>query len=165
MKQLILVRHSKTESGAYGKDFERALTQEGIDSALTISSRLSEQLETTPGLILSSPARRAITTARIFADALSYDCNLIEEDKNLYFQYSTGDFVERLHRIDDKIATLLVVGHNPSIYYFAANFATNFSGNMPPCSTVVIDFDIDSWSQVEARTGIVKVQFVPSMYN
>lgn len=164
MKQLILVRHSKTEPSAYGRDFERALTQEGVDAALTISSMLSEQCHIIPDWIIASPARRAITTARIFAENLSYDKNLIEEDENLYFQCSTNEFIERLHQIDDRIGTLLVVGHNPSIYYFAENLTNNFSGNMPPCSTVIVEFDVDGWSKIEARSGIVERQLVPSMF-
>lgn len=164
MKRLIIVRHAKTESGGYDRDFERVLTTRGITDATQIAEILAER-QMIPQYIISSPARRAISTARIFADQFGYAFERIQQEKGLYFDYTTTDFLELVHQIDDSHDVAMVCGHNPFIYFVAESLCANFRGDMPTCSTVVVDFDVDHWSQIEARMGKLVQQFVPSMFS
>lgn len=164
MKRLIIVRHAKTESGGYDRDFDRALTTRGITDATQIAETLAER-QIIPQYIISSPARRAISTARIFADQYGYAFERIQQEKRLYFDYTTTDFLELVHQIDDVHEVAMVCGHNPFIYFVAESLSSNFRGDMPTCSTVVIDFNVEQWSQIEARTGKLVQQFVPSMFS
>jgi len=163
MKRLILVRHAKAEQGGYSNDFARELTDRGKNDARTISSDMKRR-EIIPDYIITSPAKRALTTARIFAEETGFDKSKIVEQKGLYFDYTTNDFIEMLNEIDDKYETVAVFGHNPFIYFMAENLCQHFGGDMPTCSTIVIDFDISSWKKVEARQGKLIIHLYPSQY-
>ena len=163
MKRLVIVRHAKTESGGYDHDFERALTIRGRNDAMTIATDLVRR-NIIPGLIISSPAKRAITTARIFADIMKCPASQIIEEKRLYFDYTTTDFLEMIHEAADDQNTVMVIGHNPFIYFVAEKLSRNFEGDMPTCSAVVLEFEAHHWSQIEARKGKAVLHLVPSMF-
>ncbi|HNW52197.1 MAG TPA: histidine phosphatase family protein [Prolixibacteraceae bacterium] len=164
MKRLIVVRHAKTEQSGYGRDFLRELTDSGKADAWNVANDLKER-NIFPDGIISSPATRALTTARIFSEVLEFPQEKIVEEKGLYFDFTTQNFVDMVQEVPDEIETLFVFGHNPFIYYAAGNMCRNFYGDMPTCSTVVIDFDISSWGKAEPRKGNLLVHLYPKLYN
>jgi len=164
MKRLIIVRHAKTEQGGYDHDFKRELTEKGRNDALIIAGDL-KQRNILPDYILSSPAVRALTTARIFAEELNFDKQAIVEKKGLYFDFTTQDFIEMIHDVPDHCETLFVFGHNPFVYFVAENMSKNFSGDMPTCSTVVLEFSATSWRKVEPRKGHFFLHLFPKLYS
>jgi len=162
MKRLVLVRHAKAEQGGYDRDFSRELAQRGRDDAHRLGSELRD-LGIIPDYIISSPANRALTTARIFAEETGFQRDKIVEKKGLYFDYSTFDFIEMIKEVPGNVQTLFVFGHNPFMYYIASNLCADFHGDMPTCSTVLIDFNIDTWQELEARQGNLNKHLYPSM--
>lgn len=71
MKRLTLIRHAKSNwNDPDLTDFERPLNGRGRRDAPVMALRLAEAVGA-PDLWVSSPALRAITTARLFAEALS----------------------------------------------------------------------------------------------
>lgn len=162
MKRLVIIRHAKTEQSGYDRDYNRELLPRGIEDAEMVASELKKK-NILPGKIISSPAARAIATARIMAEILGYPAIKIEEKKDLYFDYTTQDFLEMLKNTSDSIDTLFIVGHNPFMHYIAANLSTNYDGHMPTTSTVVLDFDVESWKNVEAREGLLFLHLYPKM--
>lgn len=164
MKRLIIVRHAKTEQGGYSHDYERELTERGIDDAGKIAVDLFKR-KIMPDYILSSPATRAITTAKVYAATLNFPEKKIIEKEGLYFDFTTQDFIEMLHEVPDEYQTVFVFGHNPFMYFMAGNLSKNFHGEMPTCSTVVIDFEIGSWKEVEPRQGKVFLHLYPKLVN
>ena len=116
--QIYLLRHGIAEEGGAGvPDSERALTPEG-------KKRLREAMKTAaragvvPSLILSSPYRRALESARIAADELGYKDEILRT-KALIPSASTSDAWQeiRLHR---DAASLFLVGHEPLFGLLAA---------------------------------------------
>jgi phosphohistidine phosphatase len=164
MKRLIIVRHAKAEQGGYDHDFMRQLSEKGRDDALSIALDLKRR-NIFPDYIISSPAARALTTARIFAGELDFPEQNINEQKGLYFDFSTQDFVDMIHGVPDQCDTLFVFGHNPFIYFVAENMSHNFSGDMPTCSTVILDFNTTSWKKVEPRKGQLLLHLYPKLYS
>jgi phosphohistidine phosphatase len=163
MKRLIIVRHAKTEQGGYDHDFKRELTEKGRDDAKIIANDL-KQRNIIPDYILSSPAVRALTTARIFAGELNFHEKDIVEKKGLYFDFTTQEFVDMIHDVPDRCETLFVFGHNPFMYFVAENMSQNFNGDMPTCSTVVLEFSAASWKRVEPRKGHFLLHLYPKLY-
>jgi phosphohistidine phosphatase len=161
MKRLVVVRHAKAEQGGYDHDFSRSLTERGSDDAYRIANELVER-EIRPDRIIASPAKRALTTARIFAEELGFDKTRIQEKKQLYFDLSNNQFIEMIQNVSDEASTVFVFGHNPFMYYIANHLCNDFMGDMPTCSTVVIDFAIDSWNQLKAHQGKLNVHLYPS---
>lgn len=163
MKRLTLIRHGKTEQEGYDRDYTRILVPRGIKDAKKIAEDLKEW-KIFPDKIISSPATRAFTTSKLLAEGLNYPELKIEELKELYFEYTTQDFVDLVHGTDDDVETLFIVGHNPFMHYMAQNMSKNYDGHMPTCSTVVLDFDVDSWQDVEPRQGSLFLHLYPSLY-
>jgi phosphohistidine phosphatase len=164
MKRLILVRHAKAEQGGYDRDFKRELSEKGKDDASIIACDLKER-NIIPDYIISSPAARAITTAGIFAEELNFPKQDIIERKGLYFDYTTRDFVDMIHDVPDRYETLFVFGHNPFMYFMAENMCQNFNGDMPTCSTVVLEFKATSWEKVEPHKGHLFLHLYPRLYS
>lgn len=162
MKRLVLVRHAKAEQGGYDHDFSRNLADRGKNDAHRLGMKLAS-LSVFPDSILSSSAHRALGTARIFAEELHFRRESIIDRKELYFDYTTSDFIDMIRETSDTISTLFIFGHNPYIYDMAVNLSRDFRGDMPTCSTVVIDFDCNSWQLLEARQGQLVFHLYPSM--
>ncbi|NTW10984.1 MAG: hypothetical protein HGA26_06465 [Chlorobiaceae bacterium] len=65
MKTLYIVRHAKAgwENGVT-KDFDRTLSDRGLRTAPVMANLLKER-KVVPDLVISSPAKRALTTAKL----------------------------------------------------------------------------------------------------
>ena len=163
MKRLAIIRHAKTEQQGYDHDFDRELVERGISDAKNIVEDLKEW-SIKPDKIISSPANRAIATARLFAEGLGFPVEKIVEEKGLYFDFTTQDFLDMVHGTIDDVETLFVFGHNPFMHYVAQNMCARYDGHMPTCSTVIIDFEVDRWAAVEPREGILFLHLYPKIY-
>ncbi len=163
MKRLVIVRHAKTEQGGYDHDYDRELTEKGRDDAHNISIDLKKR-EIIPDYIIASPAVRAYSTARIYAEELGFPKDKIIQKKGLYFDYTTQDFIDLIHEVSDEYNTLFVFGHNPFMYFISGNLSFNFQGDMPTCSTVVLDFNVESWADIEAKQGSLVLHLVPGNF-
>ncbi|MFV0593299.1 MAG: SixA phosphatase family protein [Draconibacterium sp.] len=162
MKRVVIVRHGKAVPYGYNDDFSRDLSDRGKSDAALISSELNQR-KVTPDQMVSSPAKRAIKTARIFADNLGFDRNQIQEVETIYDGLTTGEFLDFIQKLPEKSNTVFFFGHNPGFYYFAANLLHSFHGDMPTTSTVGIDFNTDSWQEVQARSGSLAFHLMPRL--
>ncbi len=163
MKRVVIVRHGKSVPYGYEDDFNRDLRERGKKDAEKISSELQQQ-GIKADTIISSPAKRAIKTARIFAENLNFNKKDILQIEDIYDGLTTSEFLELIHNLPEESETAFFFGHNPGFYYFVNNLLNRFDGDMPTCSTVAIDFEIDSWSEIKARTGNLAFQLVPRMF-
>ena len=162
MKRVVIVRHGKAVPYGYDDDFTRDLTDRGKNDAALVSKELNRQ-GVFPDLIVSSPAKRALKTARIFADNLDCAGNTIREEEDIYDGLSTNEFIEMIHGISEENNTVFFFGHNPGFYYYVSNLLKEFRGDMPTTSTVGIDFEINTWRELEARSGTLAFHLMPRM--
>ena len=160
MKRVIIVRHAKSVPYGYDDDFHRDLTERGIEDANKISIRLNE-LGIVPDLVMASPAVRTMHTAGIFCKNLSYDLKSVQEASSFYGGVTTQRFVELLQQLTEDVQTVFIFGHNPTVYYLVYNLLKHFTADMPTCSTVALDFEVQRWKDVSARGGKLAFQFVP----
>jgi phosphohistidine phosphatase len=76
--QIYLLRHGIAEEGRpHQHDSERALTEEGREKLRRVLKR-ARTADVAPGLILSSPYRRALETAEEAAEALGYKGKIVQ---------------------------------------------------------------------------------------
>ena len=162
MKHLVIVRHAKSVPYGYDEDFHRDLKKRGENDSSLVSKEL-KKLGFTPGLIISSPALRAKRTAKIFADTFGYAPERIQIIEDLYEGVSTQEFVEMLKNLPDENNTVYVFGHNPTVFYLINNLLDSFYDDVPTCSSVGIGFAIDSWKEVDVKTGKKVFHITPKM--
>ncbi|MEI6677728.1 MAG: histidine phosphatase family protein [Mariniphaga sp.] len=163
MKRIILVRHAKSVSHGYDQDYDRTLTDRGENDALTISLEL-QKMNILPDLFMASPAVRTSQTAKIYASTLSYPVGSILFEKKLYSGKTPENFLAMLNEMEDVKETVIVFGHNPTIYYYMHHLLLEFNDDVPTCSTVGIDFEVNSWSEIRARQGKMAFRFIPDMF-
>ena len=96
-------------------------------------------------LFLSSPAVRARTTARYFADEYDAGKNNIVLETKLY-DASFNNFYEVLATIPDKYETVAVFGHNPGITDFVNTLSQVHIDDMPTCAVYAVTADTDKWT-------------------
>jgi len=162
MKRLVIVRHGKAVPYGYENDFERDLRDRGKNDAARISSELKSR-NILPDLIVSSPAKRAIKTARIFAKNLGYPSGKIQQEPGIYEGLTTDEFIDMIQKLPEEVSTAFFFGHNPGFYYYVANLLSAFNGDMPTSSAVGIDFEGNSWKTVEARSGKMAFHLMPRL--
>lgn len=163
MKRVIIVRHAKAVPYGYDDDFIRDLRDRGKNDAKLVSEEL-KTLGIKPDAMISSPARRAIKTARIFAEHLGFEKKNIREVAEIYEGLTTSEFVELIQSLDDDLQTVFFFGHNPDFHIFTGNLLKNYHDDMPTCATVGIDFPVETWKLVEARTGKNAFRLTPKMF-
>lgn len=160
MKRVIIVRHAKSVPYGYEDDFNRDLAERGITDADKISLRL-KYLGVFPDMIIASPAMRAMHTAAIFCENLGFEPKAIRQESVFYDGMTAQSFVDLLQQLPEEIQTVFIFGHNPSVYYLVSNLVKYFNSDMPTCSAVVLDFEVEKWSEVSARGGQVAFQLTP----
>jgi phosphohistidine phosphatase len=163
MKKLILVRHAKSSwDNPDLTDFERTLNKRGKRDAEFMSKLISSKIEK-PDLIISSPAVRAKSTAKYFAEAFNYDFNQINFSDNIYFNGSKY-IVEIIKKVDSYIKSLMVVGHNPDITSLSSYFSGQFFDNIPTCGVICLDFAIEDWEAIEKENAQIVFFEYPKKY-
>lgn len=162
MKRVVLVRHAKAVPYGYDEDFSRDLADRGIDDANLIGKEL-KKLNISPDRFISSPANRAIQTARIFAENLGYNKNKIIEAEEIYDGLTISEFIDLIRSIPEEVQTVFFFGHNPGFHYYVNNLSERFSNHMPTCSTVGIDFKEETWKDVGTRAGKHAFHLYPKM--
>lgn len=160
MKRVLIVRHAKSVSYDYDDDFNRDLTERGIEDADKISKQL-KKLGIAPDLVIASPAVRTMHTARIFCKNLGYDHESIRQESSFYGGVTTQRFVDMLQQLPEDIQTVFIFGHNPTVYQLVYNLVKHFTSDMPTCSTVALSFTVEKWTEIEARKGNVAFQLTP----
>jgi len=150
MKRLILVRHATAvDRGPEGSDFHRGLKKRGKREAQVMAERMAPVLGT-PDQIFSSPADRALQTARVFADRLGVPAERVVLREELYGGLLPDEFLHIVHRFDDGAGTVMVFGHDPCFTEFAAHMIPNFTDSIPKAGVVVMEIARSTWRTVHA---------------
>lgn len=113
MKTLYIARHAEANAGY--RDFERSLSQNGQRQAMNVGKQLFER-GVKVQRIWASPALRTLTTARIFAEQLRFDSDLIQTKEELY-NATLRVWLKLIQSFNEADREILIVGHNPHISY------------------------------------------------
>ncbi len=152
MKRLYVIRHAKSSwsDPALG-DFERPLNKRGKRDAPFMGKRLKEG-GAKPDMIVTSPAKRAVKTAREIAKALGFPARKIVEEMAVY-EASLYDLLAVVRKIPDTYGEVIMVGHNPGFSDLAGYLVSDSNVYMPTCAVFRVDLDIHSWVRVTAGLG------------
>ena len=144
MKQLILVRHAKSDWGdASLSDFDRPLNERGKKDAPAMAKRLADK-KIKVDAIISSTAKRAAKTANAFIDALDIKKKHAFFTDELYLA-SPDTFYKVIAGIDDEYESIALFSHNEGITYFANQLTDARIDNIPTCGVFAVKADCNHW--------------------
>ncbi|NOT11864.1 MAG: histidine phosphatase family protein [Methylococcaceae bacterium] len=112
-RELWLLRHGKSDWDSIADDFARPLKKRGERAAKQVGAWMKQQ-NLVPDLVISSPAKRAIDTAKLVCTAIGLPERDIKQDKHLY-QEGFERIKTVLAAIHEEVKTVLLVGHNPDL--------------------------------------------------
>lgn len=159
MKTLFLVRHAKSSRDDPSLcDRDRPLNERGMRDAPRVGEQLAKRA-LNPDLILSSPARRARTTAEIIAEKLGYRLKSIVVEDRLYAS-TADDLLAVVHELRDRAKCVMLFGHNPALSELAHRLLGKIT-DMPTCGVAEFEFDIKSWAKVAAEVPAKVALYYP----
>ena len=155
------MRHGKSSWSDHSiSDKERPLKKRGFLEATLVGKRLME-IAGKPDLLISSPALRALTTARIVAEQIEYPEKDILIQSDLYGA-GLNDIFGMLTTLKDDSNSIMLFGHNPTFTQAVNHFQTSFLQNLPTSGCIGFDLNIDDWTNVENASVIKSIQIIPS---
>jgi phosphohistidine phosphatase len=160
-KILYIVRHAKS-SWDYENvaDVDRPLKVKGIKNAYEIARNIKLK-NNLPDLIISSPANRALHTAMILARIFDTPAGQVQID-NGFYESSFNYCLERITGTDDKVNTLMVIGHNPDFTDLVNQFLKEPLSDLPTAGTVKLEFGCDSWKTID-KSNLVRHSLIFSV--
>ena len=149
MKYLFVIRHAKSSWANFGQpDIERPLNERGKADAPLMAARLKEQIKKID-LLVSSPAKRAYKTAKLFAGVFGYEKNDILVEDLLYHAP-----IHRFYKVIDSLPSgaqsVALFSHNPGITEFVNTLVqSRHVEDMPTCAIYGVAADIADWTAFE----------------
>ena len=157
------MRHAKSSwDEPAPTDYERPLNKRGKHDAPLMGDVL-KKLNIKPDIIISSGAKRAITTAKLVAEKIDYPIKKIIEEKKIYDESERG-ILKIINKLDDKYSEALLVGHNP-VFTGLINILADYNlPNLPTAALAGIVFEVDQWQAVAMHLGKVFCYEYPKKY-
>lgn len=162
MKRLILTRHAKSSwDDPLTPDHERPLNERGRGAAADLGQWLASR-GYVPGEVLCSDSLRTRQTWERIAPALPGAPVLALKPA----LYHAGPEVMLAVLRHASAETVMMIGHNPGIAEFAGRIAAKAPLNpefarYPTGATLVVDFAVESWAEVDFGRGRVEDFIVP----
>ena len=161
MKELVLIRHAKSSWKDINlDDFDRPLNKRGEKNA-PFMAKVLKKLVKKPDLIICSSSKRTRLTLDFFIKEFDYKNKIIFE--NSIYETSYENILEVIKNIDKKYKRIFLIGHNPGLNDLTNYLVSSFKENIPTCGILKINFDIDSWENVEKDSGELEFFKYPKM--
>jgi phosphohistidine phosphatase len=151
MKTLLIVRHAKSSWESQSQaDFDRPLNERGIRNAPEMARRLVLR-GLTPEYILTSPAIRAISTARLMSTQFGKSDDLLMVDATIY-EASRQDLYRLISRQNPDHSILMIIGHNPGMSDFL-NWLCDTDEILSTAAVAQVEIDSKKWNSWERGSG------------
>lgn len=144
MRTLLLIRHAKSSwENFIGDDIDRPLNERGTKNAPEMARRLLAR-GIAIGAFISSPARRALTTAILFAAEYGVEKEDIIVIPSLYMAGPTV-FSDVIRKAPPSATTVAIFSHNNGITEYANILSDIRIDNMPTSAVFAIECGINEW--------------------
>jgi phosphohistidine phosphatase len=151
VKILYLVRHAQaTDREAGVPDFDRVLVARGLKQAGRTGANL-RLVCGRPDLVVSSPARRALETAHVFASHLEYPVERIELDARLYEATDARDLMAVVAAFPAGAQCAVIVGHNPLLSDLLSAWVPGCHVSLPKAGVAGLHFEGARWAEAGSQ--------------
>ncbi|MCB0762835.1 MAG: histidine phosphatase family protein [Flavobacteriales bacterium] len=149
MKTLFINRHAKSSWDHPGmSDYDRPLNGRGLSDCKRMSLRFAQSGPQVDAIVTSS-AKRALTTAQAFAAALPGVP--VFQTRDIYLA-SVRELLKVINGLDDTYQSVMIFGHNPG-FSDLVDYLSGYAWDMPTCARAQITFDVNSWAYVSRDSG------------
>lgn len=157
MKNLIIIRHAKSDHTTQLKDIDRPINDRGIEDAILVAT---DFLNFIPEkfVIYCSSAKRTKETAIIFANTILYPVSSIIYYDNLY-TFDENSFANVIKSFDNGLDNVILFGHNNAISDFVNKFGDIYIENVPTAGLIWLQFHTVDWN--ELNKGKIKKTIFP----
>lgn len=164
MRTLTLIRHAKSSWKENTlKDFDRPLNKRGQQNAPMMGAILKQQ-GVSFDLIVTSPAVRALSTAKLIAQPLGYPEESLVLEPQLY-DADVQRLLTVIQSLPDSAVNVALVAHNPGLTGLCNYLSGDSIENLPTCAVAGIAFELDSWVAVWRNSGrLVRYEY-PRKYS
>jgi phosphohistidine phosphatase len=164
MKTILLMRHAKSDWGDPElPDFDRPLGKRGLEDAPRMGKAMSK-IGRIPDAILSSPARRALQTAELFAEAAGWK-GTIDLQPELYGAPGES-WLRVLRSASPDAGCVLVVAHSPGCEEASALLLASQAAiavRFPTGAILCAESKVDQWSRLRPGCATLHWFLVPRM--
>jgi len=155
-KTLLLLRHGKSSwKDESLPDIKRPLKKRGEEASEEIGKLLKKH-KLLPDLILTSPAKRAKSTAEIAAKEAGISKH-VEVVDGLYMA-EVKDIFKALAEMEGSHKVVMVVGHNPGLEAVLQVFSGHVD-SLPTGALACLRLEIDDWKAISMDTAAELVHF------
>lgn len=152
MKTVLFIRHAKSSWKFPDlKDFDRPLNKRGLRDAPIMGEQLAKR-QIFPDLMISSDAVRAYTTAQIIATKLNYPIQNIQQENKIY-EATPETVLNILRQVADDKNVVFIFGHNPTFTMIANHFSDEKIENVPTCGILAVNFEMESWKELNQQNS------------
>ena len=157
MKTLFFIRHAQAKyNSPSGKDIDREIDTTGYVKAQLLANELKRN-NFDIQRIISSPAKRALQTAKILKEGLSIS-HEISLEKSLYFG-NRDDYLKLLYALPDELNSVMIVGHNPTISDVVWEFNREIF-MMKTSQMHMFQIDTDLWTDINISKTVSHFSFL-----
>jgi len=146
MKELVILRHAKSNRTYRVNDINRPLSQLGIER-IQNKSHQKREFFTNAEVIISSPAIRALHTAIIVIRELGISMEKLIIDEQLY-TFSGFNIIDYVYALDERWCKVVLVGHNPAFTEVINHFSDVSINHLRTFGFAKISFNEDQWSNL-----------------
>jgi len=147
MKHLYIIRHARSGWAASGEsDIDRTLDERGKLDAPKMAELLHKLTDGRLDLIYSSPATRALTTAKAFHN--KFELKTAIDIRTDIYNGDIEDILNIISETEDNYESIAIFGHNPTFTYLLNHLASANIDNLPPCGIGVMKLNLQNWNQL-----------------
>tara|TARA_B100000886_G_C20270346_1_gene426803 strand:- start:179 stop:667 length:489 start_codon:yes stop_codon:yes gene_type:complete len=162
MKELIILRHAKSNNEYLVNDIDRPLSTVGIERIVKISKKMRIFFKNTD-IIISSPANRALHTAQLMMRELNYNYDKLIVDRKLYTFYA-NDLIKYVYGLDNQWSKVILVGHNPAFTELVNHFSIKKIMHLRTAGFAKITFESNDWESLSKGKMILGQKTIKNDY-
>ena len=144
MKELVILRHAKSNRTYMVNDINRPLSQSGIERIQIKSYQRDFFIDAE--VIISSPAIRALH-CRYCDSRIRISMEKLIIDEQLY-TFSGFSIIDYVYSLDERWSKVVLVGHNPAFTEVINHFSDVSINQLKTSGFAKISFNEDQWSNL-----------------
>ena len=146
MKKLVFLRHAKSSWEYYVEDFDRPLSEKGINDINKVSLKnvsFFKKFE----IFLTSPANRALHTSTILTRNVFNKYQKLSVVEELY-SFNYKNVIDYVYKLDNEFSNVVLVGHNPAFSLAAQQLSKTKSPELKTSDWIMLEFEQNDWSKI-----------------